>query len=246
MVTNYLDMSPGLILQLLEDPENPVKKIEVSGSEPYINGGHGMAGFWIDSHRRTTLPGLYAAGDTAGGAPKKYITGCFAEAETAVDDFLSNMPAMPPISEIDTESLFHPLCLESGLHYTDVEERLQKIMDEYAGGYTMMYGTNGEKLMIARKMLKTLDRKSGDLMAENMHELLRVHEVNDRILLARVLVEHMLARKETRWPVYQTRLDYPVRNDVEFRFFINSRLSGNRIAVFSRRLDPPYQRKEII
>ena len=49
-----------------------------------------MAGFWIDTHRRTTLPGLYAAGDAAGGAPKKYITGCFAEAQMAVEHFLSD------------------------------------------------------------------------------------------------------------------------------------------------------------
>jgi len=47
-----------------------------------------MAGFWIDENRRTTLPGLHAAGDVAGGAAKKYITGCFAEAEMAIEDIL--------------------------------------------------------------------------------------------------------------------------------------------------------------
>ena len=62
----------------------------------------------------------------------------------------------------------------------------------------------------------------------------------DRILLARVLIEHMLTRKETRWPCYHTRLDFPCRNDLEYKIFINSRMDDGRISILQRTLEPPY------
>lgn len=50
---------------------------------PCIVGGHTASGYWIDTERRTTVKGLYAAGDVAGGAPQKYVTGALAEGEIA-------------------------------------------------------------------------------------------------------------------------------------------------------------------
>jgi adenylylsulfate reductase subunit A len=239
-------MAPSIILDLLRDPEQPKTRIEVCGSEPYINGGHGMAGFWIDENRRTTLPGLHAAGDVAGGSAKKYITGCFAEAEMAIEDILQGWAADPK-NEIDpseakqtVSELQAPLSIKSGIPFNDVEERLQKIMEEYAGGSTQNYETNRDKLLLARKYLAALSEHAQEMTAGGMHELMRVHDAADRILLARTLIEHLLARKETRWPCYQTRLDYPMRNDLEYKLFINSRMENNKITVFKRALNPPY------
>ncbi|MCP5048118.1 MAG: adenylyl-sulfate reductase subunit alpha [bacterium] len=240
MASSYLNMSPSLVLQLLENPAQPLKHIEVAGSEPYINGGHGLAGFWISIHRQTTIDGLYAAGDTAGGAPKKYITGCFAEAEIAVEHFLSAMPGMPATVPRDAGHLFAPLAKEKGLNFIDVEDRLQKVMDEYAGGYSMNYDTDSERLTIARRKLEGLTEKLPLIKADHLHDLMRAHEVSDKVLLARVLVEHMMARRETRWPVYQSRLDFPGRDDSRFSVFINSKVEDGRIKVFHRSLDRPY------
>ena len=245
LLRSYLDMSPCLVLQLLSSPPQTQKIVEVAGSEPYINGGHGMAGYWVSTDRETTLEGLYAAGDIAGGAPKKYITGCFAEAEIAIEHFLGTVPDMPKPVSVDMSDLFQPLSVQNGLHYSQVEARLQKIMDEYAGGYSMNYATNKEKLLLARDLLIRLNDKNKTLSAADLHELMKTHEVCDRLVLARVLVEHMLARKETRWPAYQTRLDFPVRNDIEYRAFINSRLANGEIEVFQRRLYAPYNKRKI-
>ncbi len=71
LVENYLNMAPSIALDLLKNPDEQKTHIEVCGSEPYINGGHGMAGFWIDERRRTTLDRFYAAGDIAGGCSEK-------------------------------------------------------------------------------------------------------------------------------------------------------------------------------
>ena len=250
MLQDYLQMSPCLVLQLLNGPEKMQRSVEVSGSEPYINGGHGIAGFWVSVNRNTTLEGLYAAGDTVGGAPKKYITGCFAEAEIAIDDFLGGSPSMPEPSmpesrDADFDDIYRPLKIEHGLHYTLIENRLQKIMDEYAGGYSMNYGTNQEKLLLARELLESLAAKCDRLAAKDLHQLMKAHEARDRVLLARALVEHALVRKETRWPAYQTRLDFPMRNEIEYNTFINSQLIHDKIQVFRRELTYPFERREI-
>ncbi len=247
LVKNYLNMAPSITLHLLENPAKPHTHIEVCGSEPYINGGHGMAGFWIDESRRTTLPGLYAAGDVAGGAPKKYITGCFAEAEMAVEDILETLSKENPDLDISPESVSRtvseivaPLNSEGDITFTEAEDRLQKIMEEYAGGSTQNYATSRDKLLLARTYLTDLSDRSQDISAAGGHELMRAHDTLDRILLARILVEHMLARRETRWPCYHTRLDYPMRNDLEYSVFINSRMSDDTIEVFKRSLEPPF------
>ena len=248
LIESYLNMSPSIVLHLLKDIEQPLRRVEICGSEPYINGGHGMAGFWIGTNRRTTLPGLYAAGDAAGGAPKKYITGCFAEAQMAIEHFLSceHASSRPGASEATVaqalQEVSNPLTSDPGLHFQEVEERMQKIMEEYAGGSTQNYETSRDKLLLARSYLEDLEHRARDMAADTPHDLMRTHDTADRIVLARLLVEHLLARRETRWPCYQTRLDYPLRNDIEYKVFINSRLQGGSISLCKRDTTPPYKR----
>ena len=246
LVENYLNMAPSIALDLLKNPDEQQTHIEVCGSEPYINGGHGMAGFWIDERRRTTLDRFYAAGDIAGGAPKKYITGCFAEAEMAIEDILERLDATRAYNsdygeaEKSVKEILMPLGSKGHLNYCEVEERMQKIMEEYAGGSTENYEVSRDKLMLARDYLAVLDEKTCLMKAETGHELMRVQDTIDRVLLSRVLIEHMLARQETRWPCYQTRLDFPMRNDLEFKIFINSVMNNGSIKILKRDLNPPY------
>ena len=251
LVENYLNMAPSIALDLLKNPDEQQTHIEVCGSEPYINGGHGMAGFWIDERRRTTLDRFYAAGDIAGGAPKKYITGCFAEAEMAVEDIIDRWDDLRLYNsdygeaEKSVKEILMPLDSKGHLNYCEVEERLQKIMEEYAGGSTQNYEVSRDKLMLARSYLKALDEKTVQMKAETGHELMRVQDTIDRVLLSRVLVEHMLARQETRWPCYQTRLDFPMRNDLEFKIFINSVMNNGKIEIIKRELNLPYEKVEV-
>jgi adenylylsulfate reductase subunit A len=95
--------------------------------------------------------------------------------------------------------------------------------------------------MLARDYLSVLDEKTCLMKAETGHELMRVQDTIDRVLLSRVLIEHMLARQETRWPCYQTRLDFPMRNDLEFKIFINSVVNNGSIKILKRDLNPPYE-----
>ena len=61
-------MAPSQTLKWIESGRGPKNEnVEIEGTEPYIVGGHTASGYWIDNDRKTTITGLYAAGDVAGG-----------------------------------------------------------------------------------------------------------------------------------------------------------------------------------
>lgn len=226
----YLNMSPGMVLKWADEEIEPNSKpVEVCGSEPYIVGGHGQAGYWVNTDRSTSMPGLFAAGDVAGGAPKKYVTGCFSEGEIAALSALEFIKGCPDqdIDEVsvitEISRVFAPFNNKEGVSPDEYEERLQKIMDEYAGGISTNYELSERKLILAREYLSILQRDiEQNIQALDMYQLVKAHETIDRVLVARVLVEHLLYRKETRWRAYQERIDYPQRDDKHWFKFVNS------------------------
>ena len=232
----YLHMTPGLTLYWASRGTSPdIDPPEIVGTEPYIVGGHAQAGYWIDVNRMSTLENLYAAGDVAGGAPKKYLSGAGAEGMIAARDLLSKIKNMQEeeIYEKDIKDEIKRVfnCLERKILQIlpdELEERMQKIMDEYAGGISSGYILNEQKLLKARKHIKQLKEEIKNLYAVNLHELMKCHEVIDRLDVASVLIEHLLYRKETRWPIYQSRADYPKRDDKNWLKFVNSVYDQNK------------------
>jgi len=95
-------------------------------------------------------------------------------------------------------------------------------MDEYAGGVSTFYEMNEERLAAALKHLNKVKPQVEYLLARDWHQLMLAHEVIDRLDVAEVLVHHLMYRKETRWPGFQTRLDYPERDDRHWLKFVNS------------------------
>ena len=82
-------MAPSQTLKWLESGKGPSEQnVEIEGTEPYIVGGHTASGYWVDNNRETTIHGLFAAGDVAGGCPQKYVTGALAEGEIAAEAVL--------------------------------------------------------------------------------------------------------------------------------------------------------------
>ena len=102
---DFLSMNPAIVLLWAdENMDKNANCVEISGTEPFIEGGHSQAGYWIDVERRTTIKGLYAAGDVTGGAPKKYVSGGWVEARIAVKTILSEINNLPHV-QTDDESI---------------------------------------------------------------------------------------------------------------------------------------------
>jgi adenylylsulfate reductase subunit A len=232
-ITAYLSMAPSSAMIMADEAYyarqgGQMAPVEIAGGEPHVVGGHGLSGYWIDAQRRTSLPGLYAAGDVAGGTPKKYASGAWAEAVIAVRDMIEEARnrAEPGFDAEDVarerERVFAPTENPSGVPARDVEERLQKVMDEYAGGISVQYGYAEGTLRIAKLHLSRLKDELAALTAATPYELMHCHDVIDRVDVAQTLVAHMQHRRETRWHCYQERLDYPERDDARFMVFVNS------------------------
>lgn len=64
-------------------------------------------------------------------------------------------------------------------------------------------------------------------------------ETVDRVDVAEAVVHHLKARKETRWAGWQTRSDYPERDDAHFDCFIESRRdpATGEVSTFTRRMN---------
>jgi adenylylsulfate reductase subunit A len=234
-ISAYLSMAPSTAMIMSDEAYyarsgGEMAPVEITGGEPHVLGGHGLSGYWIDETRRTTLPGLYAAGDVAGGTPKKYASGAWAEAVIAVRAMQREIASLPNAdASIDAEEaarererVFSPASAPGGVPARDFEERLQKVMDEYAGGISVQYGYAEGGLRLARLHLARLEQELGALSAATPYELMHCHEVIDRVEVAQTLVAHMTHRRETRWHCYQERLDYPERDDQRWMVFVNS------------------------
>ena len=244
----YLNMAPSQTLKWLESGKGPSEQsVEIEGTEPYIVGGHTASGYWVDTKRATTIPGLYAAGDVAGGCPQKYVTGALAEGEIAADSVLEYL-RQPDVSDSNTEeqqkALEKQLEYESHLseewkdtlfHTEELEEAMQKIMDEYAGGISTGYRYNRERLMLADEKIAGLQQQISQLYAKDMDELLRIYELRERLIVCRTLIAHLLARKETRWHSFAENTDYPKKSP-DWEKYVNSRMRDGKIEIIYRDL----------
>lgn len=236
----YLNMAPAQTMKWLESGLPPsIANVEIEGSEPYVVGGHTASGYHIDQKRRTTLEGLFAAGDVAGGCPQKYVTGAFAEGEIAAESIASfvagrELLALERFNAVDRINRFFDN-RESPYSIDELEEAMQSTMDEYAGGIKSNYRYGEAQLKIARRHIVRLEKLSDALRAESMYDLLKIFELRERLLICRVLIGHLSARRETRWHCFAEHADYPER-DPKFDCLINSRLIDGKVEIIFREL----------
>lgn len=239
----YLNMAPAQTLKWIEKNTGPSKEnVEIEGTEPYIVGGHTSSGYWIDINRKTTIKGLYAIGDVAGGSPKKYVTGCFAEAEIAAKEIVKNIKYREikqlKIGEIKEKVKYIASFFINTNNYKikEIEKKMQSIMDKYAGGISQGYKYNFEKLEIAKKKIKEILNIANNLRAESLHELMFIFEIIDRLYVCQVVIEHLQARKETRWKCYQENGDYPEKDDKNWLKYVNSIYDNGQMKIIFRDL----------
>ena len=241
----YLNMAPAQTLFWRESGLSPQEfDVEIEGSEPYVVGGHTASGYWIGADRSTTIAGLFAAGDVAGGCPQKYVTGAFVEGEIAAESaaqFAAKAAMKMDLTGIKDMIIrqvqhFSGTATESPYTAESLEEAMQQAMDEYAGGIKTHYGYSESSLQIAAKHIERLQSLSDSLRAADAYGLLKIFELRERLLVCQALLAHLAARKETRWPGFAEHLDYPKMRD-EFKVFINSRLEEGKIKIIRRPLN---------
>ena len=246
----YLNMAPAQTMKWRETGLGPrTANVEVEGTEPYVVGSHTASGYWVDKERQTTVPGLFAAGDVAGGCPQKYVTGAFVEGKIAAEgaakyvrqaahiaDAAQAAPVQTPAALAASVAELLTLPDEPPLFTVDaLEEAMQQVMDEYAGGIATAYRYTERQLALADKHIARITRLAENLRAQDAYGLLKIFELRERLLVCRVLIAHLLARKETRWHSFAENLDHP-HQDAAFAKYVNSRLHDGRVEIILRDL----------
>lgn len=247
----YLNMAPSQTLKWLEAAGGPSEEdVEIEGTEPYIVGGHTASGYWVDNNRETTIHGLYAAGDVAGGCPQKYVTGALAEGEIAAQAIAERLTGSgkgfvvreASDEELSQEALEKKHEYESFLNnkqglvdIEQTEEAMQKIMDQYAGGISTDYQYNEARLELADEKIKFLEKSIDNLAAQDADDLLRIYEIRERLTVCRSVIAHLKARKETRWHSFAENMDYPAKSD-DWLKYVNSRKENGEIKIIIRDL----------
>ncbi len=189
----------------------------------------------------TTVKGMFAAGDGSGASSHKFSSGSHAEgriaAKAAVKFAVENTDE-PKVDAAKVEELKKTILapldrFEEHKNYTSDADtnpnyirpkmfmfRLQKIMDEYAGGVSTQFTTSKPLLEKGLELIDFLREDSLQLAAEDKHELMRCWENIHRMWQAEAHVRTILFREETRWPGYYFRSDTPKMKD-DWEVFAN-------------------------
>jgi len=210
----------------------------ISGPQDLAPGEH----FW-GYDNMTTVKGLFAAGDASGASSHKFSSGSFTEGRIAAKAAIAFCVDHPDIPQIDEEQIkalkekvLMPLRMfEEHSAYTNDEDvnpnyikpkmfmfRLQKIMDEYAGGASVGFKTSGALLSKGLEYLEFMKEDSEKLAAGDLNELMRCWENVHRMWQAESHIRTVLFREETRWPGYYFRTDHPGMKE-EWEVFANCR-----------------------
>jgi len=193
--------------------------IETSLSEAVLCGGHGINGLKVNARAETNVRGLYAAGDAAANATS--LMGAFALGRIAGREAARLAGELGPKAlrseevEAERERVFAPLRRRHGISPSLLERKLRLTVNHYVDN-----PKSESKLKTAQAHLARLQGDVSRLRAADYHEVMKSLEVQAILDCAQIVVAASLERKESRWGVYHYRVDYPQRNDEEWRKFV--------------------------
>jgi succinate dehydrogenase/fumarate reductase flavoprotein subunit len=196
-------------------------------------------------NRMMTVDGLFGAGDALGGTAHAFSSGSFTEgrlaAKAAVKYIRDMRNEQIKVSEKqfqDLKTVVYKPMENYAVGHNEITggtvstsyllpiqglQRLEKIMDEYAGGISVNYMTNEPLLLRGLDLLSTLHEDLDHLGAEDLHQLQRAWELKHRAIASECVVQHTLFRKETRWPGYYYRGDHMKLDDENWHALTLSR-----------------------
>ncbi|OFJ55573.1 fumarate reductase/succinate dehydrogenase flavoprotein subunit [Mycolicibacterium grossiae] len=213
--------------------------IEMHISEIGLCSGHSASGVWVDENARTTVPGLYAAGDLA-CVPHNYMIGAFVYGELAgahAATTPADAPDALPADQIAAahELIYRPLRHPDGPPQPQVEYKLRRFVNDYVAP-----PKTASKLSLAVETFDRMRDEVAGIGARTPHELMRAVEVSFIRDCAEMAARSSLTRTESRWGLYHDRSDVPERDDVEWRYHLNLRKTADGDMEFLKRPVAPY------
>jgi succinate dehydrogenase/fumarate reductase flavoprotein subunit len=213
--------------------------IEMHISEIGFCSGHSASGVFVDEFARTTVPGLYAAGDMA-SVPHNYMLGAFTNGSVAGEDaadYAANVDhAAYDEAEVarEQERVLAPTRREDGIPPNQIEYKTRRLVNDYLQPpkVTRKYE------LAQRRFAEVREDMTERMIARNAHELMRSLEVASIMDCADMAAFSSLFRTESRWGLYHLRTDYPAKDDENWFCHTLLRKKDGRMACEKRAVDP--------
>jgi adenylylsulfate reductase subunit A len=194
----------------------------LSGSYP------GLAGVAVDEDGKTSLEGLYAAGDMIGevhfrGTLEAAIIGFGLGIKAS--DIIRNA-SNPVIDDKQVqkhkELCFRHLQSDSGVDPLEFESKIRSICDKYCGRLM----TDGKLSEGLRRLMDVKNDWLPEIQANSPHELMKTQECRNLMDVAEMHIRCAIERKETRH--YFFRRDYPDKDKkFEGKAIVLKQVNGN-------------------
>jgi succinate dehydrogenase/fumarate reductase flavoprotein subunit len=189
----------------------------------------------------SNIPGLYAAGDALATSGAAYVGVGTSSSASAVQgaraggyaaEFAKKTKAIKISSaknqEITTR-MFAPRTAKQGFNPEWLTQVLQGVMVPYY----VLYIKSEERLQAALSTVKYLrSRYESNLIATDIHELRRAHELKNMMLNSEMKLQAALMRKESRGSHF--REDYPARDDKNWLSWIIITKEGENMKLSKR------------
>jgi succinate dehydrogenase/fumarate reductase flavoprotein subunit len=191
--------------------------IEMHISEIGFCSGHSASGVFVDEFARTTVPGLYAAGDMA-SVPHNYMLGAFTNGSIAGEDAMSYADEVdfaefdPADITVEKERVLAPTKREDGIPPNQIEYKTRRLVNDYLQPpkVTIKYE------LAQRRFAEVREDMENHMIVRNAHELMRSLEAASIMDCADMAAHASLYRTESRWGLYHLRTDYPEKNNDEW------------------------------
>lgn len=216
------------------------KMIEMHISEIGFCSGHSASGIWTDEHGRTTVPGLYAAGD-CGSVPHNYMLGAFVYGAIAGED-AAEYCAANDHAEIDQadiaaekERVLAPTKVKDGITPEQLEYKLRRLVNDYLQPPKIT-----RKMQIGMERFAEIREDLNKLQANDPHELMRAMEVHFILDCAEMAAISSMYRTESRWGLYHYRVDYPQTDNDEWYCHVQTYKGPDGLPACKKRDIEPY------
>jgi succinate dehydrogenase/fumarate reductase flavoprotein subunit len=226
----------ALILRYFDEKGLDLRRdlVEVELGELATHNG-GVTGLLIDEEGATSVPGLYAAGDCAGGVG--YCAGSNAivfgwragGAAATLAQGLAQGPWPEELVGEERRRALAPLQREEGFTGQELEAKLQRTMGDYVG---LLRNEVGLRTGVDR--LVNLKNYLPDLVACSPQDLQAALEAQNLLLVGEMVGRAALARSESRW--YHQRVDHPQQDNARWRRFLVIRQEDGEMRLSTREL----------
>ena len=217
------------------------KMIEMHISEIGFCSGHSASGVFVDEDARTTVTGLYAAGDMA-SVPHNYMLGAFTNGAVAGEhagDWIRDVDHAAideGAIEAERRRVLAPTLREDGIPPNQIEYKTRRMVNDYLQPPKVT-----SKMELAQERFAEIrEDLSNGMLVRNSHELLRSLEASSILDCADMAAAASLFRTESRWGLYHNRVEFEGRDNENW--FCHTLLTRGRDGMPTLRKQPvaPY------